>query len=212
MKRILDVVAGIIRRKGDAEGKILVCKRPLGKAQAGFWEFAGGKLEVGETREEALVRECREELGITVEPGKLYMELEHTYEDAIVHLSVYEAYISWGEPSLLEHDELRWITPLEFSTIPFCPADDKILSRLLFDYAVERIPLGIWRHFKGNTYEVLGIAKHSETLEPMVMYRALYGEALLWTRPAAMWLEQVTREEETFPRFAFLGKKSEIEL
>jgi len=60
---------------------------------------------------------------------------------------------------------------------------------------------GRYRHFKGMEYEVIGTARHSETLEEMVVYRALYGEGELWVRPAAMWQEQVTREGKTFPRF-----------
>jgi len=207
MKEIIEVVAGIIWDRDDAERKILVCKRPIGKARGGLWEFAGGKLEEGETCQAALVRECREELGITVAPGRLYMELEHEYQDLTVHLSVFEACIIEGDPTLLEHDELRWITPLEFSELPFCPADESILQKLLYEYAMERIPCGMWRHFKGNTYEVLGIAKHSETLEPMVMYRALYGDELLWTRPAAMWLETVERDGKCFPRFTYMGDR-----
>ena len=66
---------------------------------------------------------------------------------------------------------------------------------------VKDIKPGIWRHFKGNRYEVIGIAKHSETLEPMVVYRALYGEGSLWVRPANMWLETVTLDGKTFQRF-----------
>lgn len=64
---------------------------------------------------------------------------------------------------------------------------------------------GIYRHFKGNLYELIGIAKHSETLEPMVVYRALYGDGGLWVRPAAMWTEQVNREEYQGPRFQYMG-------
>ncbi|MBP3637213.1 MAG: DUF1653 domain-containing protein [Clostridia bacterium] len=60
---------------------------------------------------------------------------------------------------------------------------------------------GIYRHFKGNRYEVIGIAKHSETLEPMVVYRALYGDGELWVRPAAMWNETIQRDGKTFQRF-----------
>ncbi len=60
---------------------------------------------------------------------------------------------------------------------------------------------GIYRHFKGNRYEVIGIAKHSETLEDMVVYRALYGEGGLWVRPASMWLETVERDGRTYQRF-----------
>ncbi len=64
---------------------------------------------------------------------------------------------------------------------------------------------GRYRHFKGKEYEVLGVASHSETLEPMVVYRALYGEGGLWVRPAAMWAEQVDREEYSGPRFVYIG-------
>ena len=65
---------------------------------------------------------------------------------------------------------------------------------------------GIYRHFKGNRYELIGIAKHSETLEPMVVYRALYGERVLWVRPAAMWTETVDRDGYLGPRFAYVGE------
>lgn len=65
---------------------------------------------------------------------------------------------------------------------------------------------GKYRHFKGNEYEVLGIASHSETMEPMVVYRALYGEQGLWVRPKAMWLEQVDRDGYCGPRFQYIGE------
>ena len=67
----------------------------------------------------------------------------------------------------------------------------------------QEIRPGIWRHFKGNRYQVIGVAKHSETLEPMVVYRALYGEGGLWVRPASMWLETVERDGKTYQRFVF---------
>ena len=67
------------------------------------------------------------------------------------------------------------------------------------------IKSGRYRHFKGKEYEVLGVASHSETLEPMVVYRALYGEGGLWVRPAAMWEEQVDREGYSGPRFTYIG-------
>ena len=67
----------------------------------------------------------------------------------------------------------------------------------------QEIRLGIWRHFKGNRYQVIGVAKHSETLEDMVVYRALYGEGGLWVRPASMWLETVERDGKTYQRFVF---------
>lgn len=70
---------------------------------------------------------------------------------------------------------------------------------------MDEIRPGRWKHFKGNEYEVLGIARHSETLEPMVVYRALYGEGGLWVRPAAMWLETVERNGQRIPRFTYIG-------
>ena len=74
-----------------------------------------------------------------------------------------------------------------------------------YEYAKKTIPAGRWRHFKGGEYEVLGIAKHSETRNPMVVYRAKYGDGGLWTRPAEMWNETVTRDGKTFPRFTYVG-------
>jgi hypothetical protein len=71
---------------------------------------------------------------------------------------------------------------------------------------MNEIKLGKYRHFKGNEYEVIGIARHSETLEEMVVYRALYGEGGLWVRPAEMWNEIVEREGKIFPRFTYLGE------
>ena len=70
---------------------------------------------------------------------------------------------------------------------------------------MQKIRLGKYRHFKGNEYEVLGFAKHSETGEEMVIYRALYGERQVWTRPASMFSEQVERDGKTFARFTFIG-------
>ena len=66
---------------------------------------------------------------------------------------------------------------------------------------------GIYRHFKGNRSEVLGIARHSETMEELVVYRALYGEYGLWVRPAAMFLDEVTRDGVTMPRFSYIGQE-----
>lgn len=70
---------------------------------------------------------------------------------------------------------------------------------------METIRPGRWRHFKGNEYQVIGVAQHSETLEPLVVYRALYGDGGLWVRPVAMWLETVERDGQTVPRFTYVG-------
>ena len=76
------------------------------------------------------------------------------------------------------------------------------MSSLSYEEALRSIPLGRYRHFKGNLYEVIAIARHSETLEPLVVYRALYGEGGVWVRPAEMWNEDLTREGCTVKRFA----------
>ena len=110
--------------------RFLACQRPAGKKRGLLWEFVGGKVEPGETKEQALTRECREELGVTVAVGDLYMELTHVYPDLTVHLSLFHAVITEGTPTLLEHNDLRWITRREIPDYAFCPADEEILRRL----------------------------------------------------------------------------------
>lgn len=121
------VVAALIR---DGE-RFLICQRPQGKARAGLWEFVGGKVEMGETPQQALARECREELDVGVCVGAEYMRLTHVYPDITVELTLYNAAITEGTPRLLEHSDLRWITPAEIPLYDFCPADEQILERLM---------------------------------------------------------------------------------
>ena len=121
-----EVVAALIRR-GD---RFLICRRPPEKARGLLWEFVGGKVEPGETKEQALVRECREELGIAVAPGGIVMEVEHVYPDITIRLTLFNAVITAGEPKLLEHVDLRWITVSEIGGFEFCPADEVILQKL----------------------------------------------------------------------------------
>ena len=122
-----DVAAALIWR-GD---RFLICQRPAHKARGLLWEFVGGKVEPGETKEEALVRECREELDITVSPGDVFMELIHEYPDLTVRLTLFNAAIAAGEPKLLEHNAMAWITVAEIPKYDFCPADAEILKRLM---------------------------------------------------------------------------------
>ena len=126
MNKITEVAAALIWR-GD---RFLICQRPEGKAREFLWEFVGGKLEKGETAEEALIRECREELDITVLPKELFMEVVHEYPDITVRLTVISSEIAFGEPKLLEHAAIRWITPEEIDRFEFCPADKDILKKI----------------------------------------------------------------------------------
>ena len=117
-----EVVAALIWR-GD---RFMICQRPEYKARGLLWEYAGGKVEPGETKEEALIRECREELGITLDVKELVMDVTHVYPDITVHLTLFHAEIAEGEPKLLEHHDLKWILPEEIPQFEFCPADRDI--------------------------------------------------------------------------------------
>ena len=123
---VTEVVAAMIWR-GD---RFLACQRPAHKARGLLWEFVGGKVESGETKEEALIRECREELGITIRVGQMRMELVHEYPDLTVRLSLFDATIPEGEPRKLEHNDIQWITLEEIGSLEFCPADQEIIERL----------------------------------------------------------------------------------
>lgn len=121
-----EVVAALIWN-GD---KFMICQRPATKARGLLWEFVGGKVEPGETHEEALIRECREELGITLSVGDLFMEVIHEYPDILIRLSLYNATVKEGKPMLLEHNDLKWILPAEIDRYEFCPADKDILRKI----------------------------------------------------------------------------------
>ena len=121
-----EVVAALIW-DGDL---FLACQRPANKARGLLWEFVGGKVEPGETREQALIRECREELAITVRVDDIFMEVTHEYPDLTVHLTLFHAAIADGTPQMLEHNDLRWVTIQEMDELAFCPADEVILDGL----------------------------------------------------------------------------------
>lgn len=126
MKPFIEVVAALIWDNG----KFLICQRPANKARGLLWEFVGGKVEMNETKEQALIRECQEELAITVEPHEVFTEITHEYPDIIVHLSLFNCVILGGQPQLLEHNDLKWITTAEIPKYDFCPADVEILKRI----------------------------------------------------------------------------------
>ena len=116
------------------QDKFMICQRPAHKGNGLLWEFVGGKWEPGETGPQALARECREELGVEVEARDVFYEVVHQYPDILVHLTVYHAVITDGTPKLLEHNDLRWITPAEIPQYDFCPADTDILEKLMQEY------------------------------------------------------------------------------
>ena len=128
--KITEVVAALIWQ-GD---KFMICQRPAHKARGLLWEFVGGKVEPGETKEQALIRECREELAITLSVGDVFMDVIHEYPDLTVHLTLFNATIAEGEPQKLEHNDIQWITPSEIQNYEFCPADEEILAKIIERY------------------------------------------------------------------------------
>ncbi len=127
---MVEVVAALIW-DGD---RFLACQRPANKARALLWEFVGGKVEPGETKEQALIRECREELDITLAVEDVYMDVIHQYPDIQVHLTLFNAKIAEGMPKKLEHNDIRWVLPSEIPQYAFCPADKEILEKLMEDH------------------------------------------------------------------------------
>lgn len=126
-----EVVAALIKR----DNKFLICQRPRNKARALLWEFVGGKVEQGESREDALKRECKEELDVDITVGKLFVRVVHEYPDITIGLSLFEAEIDEGqEIKLLEHADAKWITAEEIDEYEFCPADEDILAKIKSEY------------------------------------------------------------------------------
>ena len=123
---MVEVVAALIC-EGD---QFMICQRPPHKARGMLWEFVGGKVEVGESHEEALVRECQEEMGIVVKPDSLFAHVTHTYPDLTVDLWLYKAHIVEGTPQKYEHHDIRMITKDQIPQYEFCPADVEILKKI----------------------------------------------------------------------------------
>lgn len=125
-----EVAAALIWKNG----KFLICQRPPHKGNALLWEFVGGKLEKGETHEDALIRECREELAVTVKVNEPFCEIVHTYPDITIHLTVFHAEITDGIPQMLEHVDLRWIEPCEIDNYDFCVSAKPTLEKIKREY------------------------------------------------------------------------------
>ena len=129
---MIEVVAALVKR----DGRFMICQRPENKSRALLWEFPGGKVEAGETKEAALARECREELDIELSVGKMFADSTFVYPDISVHLTLFEAEIVRGEPKLLEHKDIRWITPEETHLFEFSPADVPFVEKLCYNAPV----------------------------------------------------------------------------
>ena len=123
---MVEVVAALIWD----ENKFLICQRPAHKARALLWEFVGGKVESGETKEQALIRECQEELAVTLSVRDVFMDVIHEYPDITVHLTLFNATIADGTPQKLEHNDIKWIVSSEIPNYVFCPADEEILKKI----------------------------------------------------------------------------------
>ena len=124
---MVEVVAALIWKNN----KFMICQRPAHKARGFLWEFVGGKVEQGETKEQALIRECKEELNVLLSVGDVFTDVVHEYPDLTVHLTLFNATIAEGEPQKLEHNDIQWITSSEIPNYEFCPADEEILDKLL---------------------------------------------------------------------------------
>ena len=124
----IDVVCGVIR---DDSGRYLACRRPQDKHLGGLWEFPGGKVDLGETPENALVRELEEELEIGVDVGERLAEVRWHYDVTTIRLIPFFCRIRTGEPVPVEHTEIRWCAPHAFAELDWAPADLPVLDQLI---------------------------------------------------------------------------------
>lgn len=123
---MLEVTAAIIRR----DGKILICQRPANKNCGLLWEFPGGKIEAGETGEQCIIRECQEELSVTLSVERKLTDIVSEYPDRTMHLHFYICEIAAGSLILTEHNNLAWVDNVEILDYNFCPADKKMLDKI----------------------------------------------------------------------------------
>lgn len=122
---MLEVVAALVI--GEDDRRFLLCRRPENKARGGQWEFLGGKVEAGETKAQAIVRECREEIGVEIAPLEELLSVTHEYPELTVHLTLIRARIVSGRITLYEHQDARWVTAAQAEEFDLCPADRELL-------------------------------------------------------------------------------------
>lgn len=135
VNKTIQVVAALIRNE---KGEFLICQRPANKSRALLWEFVGGKVEKNETPRDALIRECHEELAITVNPTQIFAQVTHAYDDVTVHLTLFLATITSGTPQKLEHNDIKWVTVLQMQNYDFCPADYTILQKIQRQFSTDK--------------------------------------------------------------------------
>lgn len=186
---MIQVAAAIIKR----DDKILICQRGEGGNCSNLWEFPGGKQEQNETLEECLIRECREELSIDIKLNGVFAGTSYKYPDREIEFTFFEAEITGGALRENVHKCVMWVEIGELKNYEFCPADVEVVEKLCANVNTVKRTLRIgkkYRHFKGNEYLALYQARHSETLEELVVYQALYGDRGIWVRPLEMFLGQ----------------------
>jgi 8-oxo-dGTP diphosphatase len=125
-KKQIEVSAALIFRSGE----VLITQRHANAHLGGLWEFPGGKREAGETFEECLAREIREELGVEISVGELFEEITHTYPEKTVCLKFFVSKLIRGEPQMLGCAEFKWIEKTELADYEFPAADAQLLSKL----------------------------------------------------------------------------------
>lgn len=124
---MIQVAAAIIKNPSE---EFLICQRKDGGSCSYLWEFPGGKREKGETIEECLIRECREELGVGIEVGELFAKRTYRYPEREIAFSFFEAVIVDGTPQKEVHHEIRWVKAKKLAQYDFCPADIEIIAKL----------------------------------------------------------------------------------
>lgn len=125
---MIDVVAAVIQNE---EGKILIAQRNLKKSQGGLWEFPGGKIEPNETKEEAIIREIKEEMDIDIEAKKFIGQKVFNYPDKEINLIAIECKQIKGDIKLNEHEDIKWVNKNELRNFNFAPADKFIINAIL---------------------------------------------------------------------------------
>ena len=125
---MIDVVAAVI---SDNEGKILIAQRNFMKSQGGLWEFPGGKIEQNETREQAIIREIKEEMDIDIQVERYINEKVFNYPDKSINLIALECKKNSGEIKLIEHEDIKWVGKNDLKRFEFAPADEFIINAIL---------------------------------------------------------------------------------